>query len=1129
MAGSDQQAGPGDAPDPLLLTPGMHDAAVVPVSTARPLRAKKRDRALGFRLFLVLLGFSIVAAGFSLKIRPLSLPIFAVAEVESRMNRVTGPVLPGVRLSLGGIEVMLDESWSPVFRLQDLRLLQGAGTETLLDLPAASMTLDGEALMRGTLKPSRLIVSGAHLDLRRDLEGHLNLSLGQGSSPAIQSLGEIFDRLDTAMAAPEFARLKTVEFEALSLSLFDEREQRRWELGDGRLIAENRPEDVAAEMAISFLGTSNARAVMTAVVSKGSGRARLQAEISGVRAADIAAQNPVLAWMGAVDAPLSGRFMADLTRNGIEALTAELTLGAGALKPGQQAAPIAFNKAGLKLSYDPKDGRLRLSDLTIESQSFRAKAEGQVYSLDGAGTILTGVLTGQRPSAYLGQLTLTEVKIDPEGQFESPIEFSNGALDLRLIPDPFQVEVGQLTLSDGSDRLTVSGKARADDAGWTASFDMAMNQVSVKKLMQLWPLRLVPKTRAWATKNLLTGDMTDVNGAIRLAPGTEPRLHLDYDFADAEIKFMANMPPIQGGKGYSVIDGKVNTIVLTQGSLTPPQGGVIDLAGSSMKVLDIWQIPAKAAISLRGRGPAVAMLSILDQKPFEYLKKAGRPVALGSGEAVMQAEVLTPLAKSKPQDVTFSAQAQVAGFASSLLVSGRQIVVPDLKVSADNTGMTATGAGTIDGVPFDGSYRLPFQASGGVATVSGTVEVSPLTVDAFDLGLPAGMVKGRSTGQITIALPKGAAPQMRLNADLKGTSLSIPDLGWTKGAQGTARLEVEATLSSPPVVSRLTFSSAGLSAEGRIGFRDNGRLDVARFDKVTMGGWLDGAVEIRGTAPLSFAVTSGAIDFREFPSAQQRASAGGGAAAGSPLALNLKEFRVTDTIRLNAFRGDFTLGARGVNGQFTAQLGGEVAVSGGVAPEAFGTGIRVVSSDAGGALRAAGVFESARGGTVDLRLTPRAEEGFYDGRAVISDLRVKNANVLADLLNAISVVGLLEQLNGSGIVFNTAEADFVLSPTQVKINRSSAVGASMGVSMEGTYQTETGALRMGGVVSPIYLLNGIGAILTRKGEGLFGFTYRLDGTADDPRVGVNPLSILTPGMFREIFRRPPPKSERGTP
>ena len=46
--------------------------------------------------------------------------------------------------------------------------------------------------------------------------------------------------------------------------------------------------------------------------------------------------------------------------------------------------------------------------------------------------------------------------------------------------------------------------------------------------------------------------------------------------------------------------------------------------------------------------------------------------------------------------------------------------------------------------------------------------------------------------------------------------------------------------------------------------------------------------------------------------------------------------------------------------------------------------------------------------------------------------------------------------------------------------------------------------------------------MSKRGEGLFGFNYSLGGTADAPQVSVNPLSILTPGLFREIFRSPPP-------
>ena len=98
----------------------------------------------------------------------------------------------------------------------------------------------------------------------------------------------------------------------------------------------------------------------------------------------------------------------------------------------------------------------------------------------------------------------------------------------------------------------------------------------------------------------------------------------------------------------------------------------------------------------------------------------------------------------------------------------------------------------------------------------------------------------------------------------------------------------------------------------------------------------------------------------------------------------------------------------------------------------------------------------------------------------------------------------------------------LIKADRLTLTEASAVGASMGLSMDGTYALDSGQLGMQGVISPVYLLNGIGSLLTRKGEGLIGFNYTLTGPAKQPKVAVNPLSALTPAMFREIFRAPPP-------
>jgi hypothetical protein len=112
-------------------------------------------------------------------------------------------------------------------------------------------------------------------------------------------------------------------------------------------------------------------------------------------------------------------------------------------------------------------------------------------------------------------------------------------------------------------------------------------------------------------------------------------------------------------------------------------------------------------------------------------------------------------------------------------------------------------------------------------------------------------------------------------------------------------------------------------------------------------------------------------------------------------------------------------------------------------------------------------------------------------------------------------------------LFNAVTGRFVLAPASgIELREGVATGASLGVTMQGTYRFAGQDLAMQGVISPVYLLNGVGAIISQRGEGVLGFTYRLTGPATAPNVRVNPLSVLVPGFLRNMFKSPPAQLQR---
>ena len=1091
-------------------------------SRADPRRNRKPRRGrisltVILTLVLLALGFGYLTLAYTGK--TLRLPTWTVAEIEARMNAgLAGARLPkGTAVSLGGVELAVDSDFVPRFRIEDIRLIEGNG-RSLLALPEARVAFDPKALLSGKVRPSQVRLVGARLAIRRDINGRIDLEF-DGRGAGTKSFSEILTDAETLFASPGMASLTSIEAEGLTLVLTDDRAGRTWQVGDGRLAIDNGETAISAELGLTLLdGAEPAQAVLTLVSDKGVQTAHLTAKVDNIAASDLASMAPPLAFLAFVDAPISGALDARLAEDGSFAgFSAQLGLGAGSLAPGKGARPIGFDRAAMALAYDPATARITLGNLSVDSASLRLKATGHGDLLAPGGLSL---VTGALPDSILGQIAFQEVMVDPEGLFEEPIRFSEGALDLRLRLTPFRVDIGQLALIEGDERLLLSGEVGAEDGGWGGALDVSLNQIDAGRLLKVWPVTAVPKTRLWFADNVGQSQLSDVQAALRLKPGGQPQFTLSYEFADTEVRFVRTLPPILNGRGHATLENKTYTVALDEGHVIAPEGGRIEADGTVFQILDITQRPATAKVDLVTSASLTATLSLLDQEPFSFFSKAGQPYNLGDGRAEMTATILMPMKPRIPfEEVSFTVAGTIRNFTSPALVPGRILTAPEIAVAVNTDGLQLSGKGMLDRMPVDLTYLQGFgPEQKGRARVNGTVMLSDEVLRDFGVELPAGSVKGEGPAAVDVALVKDLPPQLTLTSTLKGLSLRLDALGWSKPARTKAALDIEARLSSrQPVVERLVLKAPGLEARGKITTRDGGGLDAAVFDRVVAGTWLDAPVTLTGTGKgaMDVALTGGTLDMRQMP------DTGDGPGGGGPISVRLDALRISEGIRLTDFRGEF--GSRGgFSGRFSAGVNGKAEIAGVVAPADAGTAVRITSDNAGAVMAAAGIFDKGRGGNLDMTLIPRGPDGEYNGAANFTRLRVQGAPALAELLSAVSVVGLIEQMNGEGLAFNNGEVKFILTPKAVEITQGSAVGASLGISFAGLYLNGSGRIDLQGVISPIYLVNGVGQILTRKGEGLFGFNYRLTGTTEAPEVSVNPLSVLTPGMFREIFRQRPP-------
>lgn len=1081
-------------------------------------------------------------------------PDWLRAAIETRLETQ----FPGLRVDFDALSLVFEEGNRMRIRLDNVKLAMTDG-RTYLTVAAMSGDLAALPLLEGRIEPEALSMSGLQLLLRRSADGSIDLfSAGApgfaDASEAGRDLTTAVKEVKSLLASPNLDRLERIEATGITIAYEDERAGRSWSVDGGRMELDKDGPQIAMSGDFALLGGHS-----YATVIRTSYETQLDQEmgdfsisVSDVPAGDLASQSPALAWLGVLDAPISGALRMPL-ENGVPAgpINATLRIGAGVLQPTPDVRPIPFTSARSYFSFDPAARMLRFTELSVDSAWIHAVSEGALrLDLPPGGPVeMVGQLNLSSLTADLGAAQAEALALEgalsapageeaaqeadpddataavPEAETGDPAERLNldsGQIDMRLRLDPFRLELGAVTLRDGDVTLGLRGALETKAGNWDLSLDGKVAEISSADLMARWPAALAPKPRKWVRENIRAGQLENVQLGLLASNGAAPDLYLGFEFRDAAMRVVKGLPLMTGARGQASLLRNRFAVQAEAGQIAAPGRGALDVAGTAFIVEDTRQKPSPGEVRLHLRGAIPDALALLDQKPFQFLTKAGQSVDMAQGQADLQAVVNLPLRKAPipPEEIDLSLKGTLSNVTSDVLVPGRTLTAQRLTVEGTMEQLTVAGKAAVDGAALEGQWQGGLgKAAAGGSQVTARVTLDETFAEVFKIGLPKGAITGRGQGDLVVKLDKEVPPRMRLTSDLAGLGLRIDALGWrlSEGAKGD--LEITGTLDQPPSFDLLKLEAPGLSAKGSVALNADGSMQALSFDRVQAGSWLDAPVVLRGRGagvPPAVEITGGRVDIRGLPAPSGKAS--------GPINLALDRLVISDGMWLGGMRANFPPG-RGISGGFTGRLNGGAAIAGQVTPTDRGNAIRLTSSDAGAVLTSARLLKSASDGHLVVDLVPLGPKGSYDGTALIKDISVYEAPVIAEIMSGLSIVGLIEQMAGEGLKFTEVDAAFRITPDRVTIKSASAVGASTGISVDGYYYPQAKQLDLQGVFSPFYLLNAVGSLLTRKGEGLIGMNFTLQGPVAAPRVQVNPLSLLTPGAFREIFRRAPPKPE----
>jgi hypothetical protein len=954
-------------------------------------------------------------------------------------------------------------AWAGWERTLDVRAL---GVRVLRDddsllasLPAVSVALSGRALIRGAVALTSLELIGIDARLVRRADGVIDFGLE--ADPA-EAGGLAEQLLDELLRPPDPTRMMGY--------------LRRISILDGKLTVFDQ---------ISGVSWRAPRADVVLV--------RDRAGIEGIAQVDVAL----------------GEELVSLTANAVynsAGRSARVTLRFSDLDP------VRLRDAGLDLP--------RLASL-------RMPVGGAVeLTVDAAGGFSDVAL---ELDAGPGHVDLPEL-------YSEPLAVSALRLRGRFDEGFDSLHIDSFAADFGGPSATLSGRVWLADGARGGRLEGVLDDLTIADLKRLWPKSVAPGAYAWSQNHLHEGVITGAAFRLDAPPGTltgeqlpEDAFALEFRFDGLSLSYHLKLPPIIHGKGKARLSPKRFDLSLSDGRLSE-----LAVSDATLAITGLDEVHKRARVGAVVRGSIKETMAVLDHEPLGYARELKLDPASLGGLAGTRLQFSFPVKKGLlGSEIRYSAAANLSNAEIPGLYPGYSLSQGTLSLRVDGRGIGLSGLAALNGVPVEVAWQRQF---GSEQPFRSRFTVAGLFDDAerAALLLPGGDILA---GPVAIELEvlTGDDKGFRATADLElaRARLSLPMLHWQKPPEvaGSLQFSLQGDLGGATHVDSFSLAAADLQASGEVRFASGWSLSDLEVSRLVYGGPrgtdVSASYRARGDEGLELVLQGQRFDLRPF---LDDLAPGEGAGTAPPLALSarLGELIVSDDRALSDVTATAVRhGGRWSRLQLTGNLSGGAPLQVSLTPRGGRREIKVTSDDAGAVARALDIFVNGDGGTLEARAVIRDDLPGrpIEGQVIVDRFRVRRAPVLAGILTVGSLTGVVDLLNGEGISFARFVAPFTMAEKKVTLEKARAYGPALGVTLDGVIDREAHTVDIEGTIVPAYTINSLlgkipvlGDIFVgREGGGIFAFTYSAKGPTRDPRVVVNPLAALAPGILRRML------------
>ena len=994
--------------------------------------------------------------------------------------------------------------------LQGVKILN-ADNKTIIQVKEAALGLSKRRLVIGRIAPKALIVTAPTLTVTRDKTGEFDIGFGALSvlenTDAAQYeqqksiIETVFDILVDDRQAPDhkdspLSTLRTFQITDANLTFEDETLKRSWTFADFDILFEKAKDALNIDLNLKVPPVNpqnpSANLAAQAIVSKQTREVSLKAGLSGLRmkmlARDIPNANELSNQRMPFDAQVDARF--DENLNPIKAALI-LNADEGVWNiPEFSDDPIPFENLNLNVAYNRDTQKVDLQKLSVTTKTV--------------------------PIMLKGQATLDSVK--------SPaIVDASLRADIQTLPQDKIAPLWPKDLKEDNAHEWIVEKLSAG----TFSNVYATLDIQAKKhdVIETVPTNNIDKGTDQPIEQPVANSWTITPSNIKAG----------FDFENMDINYRAPLMPVTQANGTGVFDYDQQTLDM---QIVSAKLGDMDIKSAQLGFIDIIKKGAgEADITIDLNGPVKTALAFIKDDPINA--KIDTDIEKVKGNANLNLNIQFPTINDiKTEQVKISIDGMLTNAYLPDVVQGMALSGEALSLSVKENKAIVKGSAKLADRSVDLIYEEFLESEGKPykSKVKAKIIADPNLRERFGIDI-SDFIEGSAPIDVTYTKFHGQKSRADVRVDLTPARLFLDPFDYNKRPGETASGSLSAYLENEKIqkISDLQVVAPNLKINNAdIIFRKQGNdqeISHGQFSGVTIGettGIAD--FEITKDNVLKMVINSQTFDLRPFLNDDAPDNTKDQQAV--IVSLTADTLRASDDQTVTQAKAYVDIDGQGRFNQleFDSNAGkGDIYLR--YKPDEQGKRTFILeASDAGATLRAFDLYDKVQGGKIRIYGEPKG--GLYDrninGVAEISNFRVVNAPALARLLSAMSLPGVLNLLGNEGVSFTRLETRFEWqyrpegSVIFLKDGRTS--GNSLGLTFAGSVDQQAGMVDINGTLVPISGINKfigdiplLGDIVTGGSGALFAATYTMKGKAEDPKVSVNPLSVLAPGIIRRIL------------